>query len=113
LPLDDEGAEILNYAKSGDLHAIRNLGCAFIWGENGFPKDESRARHWYIVAARHGHYQAMWDVATMLLNGEGGPKDIEKGIQFLSRVSNKNRFTVYVWNKCIRIFNKYLQRNCT
>lgn len=95
LPLDQEGAEILSYAKSGDLQAIRNLGCAFIWGENGFPKDESRARNWYLFTANNGHYEAMWDVATMLLNGEGGPKNIEKSIQLLSKVSNRKRFTVY------------------
>ena len=95
LPLDDEGAELLSCAKTGDLQAIRNLGCAFIWGENGFPKDVKFARNWYLIAANHGHDQAMWDVATMLLNGEGGPKDIEKGIQFLSNVSNRKRFTVY------------------
>ena len=95
LPLDHEGSELLSYAKTGDLQAIRNLGCAFIWGENGFPKDESRARIWYLIAANHGHYEAMWDVATMLLSGEGGPKDIEYGIQLLSRVSHRKRFTVY------------------
>ncbi len=55
LILTDEGRIILDQAKCRNLQAIRDLGCQYIWGEEGFLKDESRARYWYTVAADAGH----------------------------------------------------------
>ena len=92
LVLTDEGRIILDRAKRRKLQAIRDLGCQYIWGEEGFPKDESRARYWYTVAADAGHTEAMWDVATMYLRGEGGDVDIERGLEYLRTAATGRRW---------------------
>ncbi len=92
LVLTDEGRIILDRAKRRNLQAIRDLGCQYIWGEKGFLKDESRARYWYTVAADAGHTEAMWDVATMYLCGEGGDVDIERGLEYLRTAATRRRW---------------------
>ncbi len=90
--LTNEGKIILDRAKCRNLQAIRDLGCQYIWGEEGFLKDETRARYWYTVAADAGHTEAMWDVATMYLSGEGGDVDIERGLEYLRTAATRRRW---------------------
>ena len=92
LMLTEKGRMILNHAKRRNLQTIRDLGCQYIWGEEGFPRDESRARYWYTVAADAGHTEAMWDVATMYLCGEGGDLDIERGLEYLRTAATRRRW---------------------
>jgi hypothetical protein len=92
LLLSDRGKSILSLAKKGHLQEIRDLGCQYIWGEEGFPQDENRARFWYTIAADGGHTEAMWDVSTMYFNGEGGLKDINKGIEYLRTAAQRKRW---------------------
>lgn len=51
------------------------LNC--IWGTDGFPVNQRQARIWYKKAALNGNPEAMFNLGTMLLNGEGGKKDIK------------------------------------
>lgn len=90
--LTDKGRMILNQAKRRNLQAIRDLGCQYIWGEEGFPKDESRARYWYTAAADAGQTEAMWDVATMYLSGEGGVVGIDRGLEYLRTAATRRRW---------------------
>ncbi len=92
LVLTDEGRIILDRAKCRNLQAIRDLGCQYIWGEKGFLKDETRARYWYTVAADAGSTEAMWDVATMYLCGEGGDVDTERGLEYLRTAATGRRW---------------------
>lgn len=93
LMLTEKGRMILNHAKRRNLQAIRDLGCQYIWSDEGFPIDQSRARYWYTVAADAGHTEAMWDVATMYLSGEGGDVDIDRGLEYLRTAATRRRWT--------------------
>jgi hypothetical protein len=99
---DDERAELHRAAtelraraESGDPDAQRDLGCACIWGPESWgdaiPKDDALARHWYVLAAEQGHQIAMDDVAYMLLEGHGGPPDVERGIRYLRFLASRRR----------------------
>ncbi len=92
LTLTPAKAELLRRAKFGLVDALRDLGCSYIWGDDGFPKDQQRARFWYLVAAENGHTEAMWDVATMCLEGEGGPKDVALALKLLKRAASRRRW---------------------
>jgi TPR repeat protein len=93
-------ASLLARAQHGDPHAQRGLGCAYWWGEDGFwwddeprlPKDYHQARYWYTLAAEQGYCQALWDVATMYLVGEGGPADVPRALAYLRRAASRRRW---------------------
>lgn len=86
-------------AKAGDAQAQRDLGCAYHWGEESWddllPRDFELSRHWYVMAAEQGHLEAMSDVFLMLLYGEGGPPDVERGMRYLRFVASRPRWTPY------------------
>jgi TPR repeat protein len=96
LPLTQLGRKTLERAKRGHPKAIRDLGCEYIWGEQGYPKDENRARHWYTIAADAGDTEAMWDVSGMYLCGQGGAKEIEKGLAYLRTAAVRRRWDLGV-----------------
>jgi TPR repeat protein len=86
-------------AEAGDREAQRELGCAYFWGEEFYgpllKKDLALCRHWYVQAAEQGHTDAMWDVAHMLLDGEGGPPDLERGLRYLHFLASRRRYVAY------------------
>lgn len=79
-------------AQKGDAQAQRELGCQYWWGDEGLPKDVSLARHWYSLAAAQGHCEALYDLSTMLLEGEGGAKDVPAALDFLRRAALRRRW---------------------
>ncbi len=78
-------------AQKGNAQAQRDLGCAYIWGEEA-PKDLEQARHWYSLAAAQGQCEALSDLSSMLLDGEGGPKDVAAGLDCLRRAALHRRW---------------------
>lgn len=46
---------------------------------DGVKKNEGRARTWYARSERAGDLNARYELAMMLLQGEGGPVELEKG----------------------------------
>ncbi len=94
LSLTCTGKKILEKAIKGDMQAQRDVGCLHIWGEEGFPKCEERARYYYTLAAEKGHCEAMWDVSTMYLNGEGGEPDIFRGLFYLKKAASRRRWDI-------------------
>ena len=53
----------------------------------GVPKDEAAARQWFESAAKKGHPNAMFELASMLHSGRGGPKDDEEAKLWLHLVT--------------------------
>lgn len=84
----------LALAQKGDVQAQRDLGCAYWHGEHGLPKNDHLSRHWYTMAAERGHAEAMYDVSTMYLNGEGGPADVPRALAYLRRAASQRRWDV-------------------
>lgn len=88
-PLLAEFEALRARAAAGDPQAQRDLGCAYIWGDDAcwgegvVPRDLALARHWYVLAAEQGHAEAMSDVSYMLLEGHGGSPDVERGLRYL------------------------------
>jgi hypothetical protein len=68
----------LKKAETGDAHSQNELGACFA---TGVPqKSLKKARYWYRAAADQGIMLAQFNLAVMLENGQGGPKDITKAI---------------------------------
>jgi hypothetical protein len=105
---DDDGAPLVaefqalrDKAEAGDPESQRDLGCAYVWGDDAIwgrglvPHDLTLARHWYTLAAEQFHPQAMWDVNSMLLRGEGGPPDVERALRYLRILATRRRHVLY------------------
>lgn len=88
--LDDARYKLLLRAASlGSVNAQRDVAVLYIWGDNPFfEKDWTRARFWYLQAARQGHQEAQAAVGSMIVRGEGGPVNQEAGLAILELAAN-------------------------
>ena len=102
-------AEMLRRAERGDAQAQNDVGVSYIWGEEGFSRDEARARHWYYLAAEQGHHEAQWNVCEMLLYGQGGPVDVERGLQYLRRAALARRWFPFAVSAAETLIEIYRQ----
>jgi TPR repeat protein len=64
-------------ALKGNMAAKAALGSYFYEGKL-LPKDGAVARRWFEEAAVGSDPEGMFNLAAMLANGEGGPKDLTK-----------------------------------
>jgi TPR repeat protein len=74
---------LVHAAELGDVAAQRAVGVLHVDGEDGFPQDLTITRHWYERAAEQGDANSQFDLGWMMLAGEGGPVDLEGGLQWL------------------------------
>ena len=66
----------------GDAHAIRNLGCYYHDGEDGFPQDYYKALELFVQAGELGHADAYCNVGYAYENGNGAEIDKKKANHF-------------------------------
>jgi TPR repeat protein len=87
-PQDAEHAALLiQAARLGSVQAQRDLGCCYATGDDAIEQDLPSARLWYGRAAEAGHADAQYNFGCMLLYGEGGAKDTDAGITWISRAA--------------------------
>ena len=67
---------------------MRFVAASYALGD-GVKKNELRARKWYARAAKAGDLSSDFDLAMMLLYGEGGPLELERGKAVLEEAANK------------------------
>jgi len=88
-PGTEEGRQLLTRAaERGSVNAQRDLAVSFIWGDHPFEKDRSKARFWYLKAARQGHQESQATVGSMLVRGDGRPVNQEEGLPLLELAAN-------------------------
>ncbi|MEW9835423.1 tetratricopeptide repeat protein [Mesorhizobium marinum] len=56
-------------------------------GAGGKPRDEAEARRWLLLAARQNFDTAQLDLATWLVEGRGGPRDLKAGFGWMKRAA--------------------------
>lgn len=62
-------------AEAGDPRAWTRLGRAYLDGTDGLARDEAAARYWLERAVAAGDPEARAELATLLREGRGGPRD--------------------------------------
>ncbi|ESQ81180.1 SEL1-like repeat protein [Asticcacaulis sp. YBE204] len=62
-------------AVRGNPAAQNDIGTYFAKGDTILPKDEAIARKWFEVSAKNGEPEAMYNLAVLLMKGQGGPVD--------------------------------------
>jgi hypothetical protein len=78
-------AKLIAQAQGGCVSSQYFLGCYYRLGRDGAPKDLAEARTWFLAAARQDHAQANFQLGVMYIQGEGGPEDREKALEFIDR----------------------------
>ena len=89
--VNDKMKNILKKAREGDVNAQLTVALNYIWGSDGFPQNERQARIWYRKAALNGNPEAMFNLGTMQLNGEGGKTDLTQGIEWIKKAANSKK----------------------
>ena len=87
----DPGRALIYYkeaAEKGQPDAEEAIGKSFYLGQ-GVDKHLPTARYWFDKAAMAGQPDAMFELAVMLANGEGGPADPVKAYAWM-RLAQKN-----------------------
>ena len=56
-------------------------------GVGGKKRDDEEARRWLLAAARQNFDTAQLDLATWLVEGRGGPRDLKAGFGWMSRAA--------------------------
>ena len=87
--------EILRKAREGNVKAQLKAALSYIWGTNGFSVNERQARIWYKKASLNGNPEAMFNLGTMCLHGDGGKIDIRKGIDWLRKSAISKKKHIY------------------
>jgi len=67
---------------------MRFVAASYALGD-GVKKNEQRARKWYARAAKAGDLTSDFDLAMMLLYGEGGSVELERGKVLLEEAAEK------------------------
>ncbi len=79
---------LLRAAELGSLQAQRDLAVCYIWGEDGYEKNFTRARFWYRLAALGGHTESQVACGSMMMRGDGGETLRAEGLSFLEAATN-------------------------
>lgn len=56
-------------------------------GAGGKKQDDVEARRWLLLAARQNYDTAQLDLATWLIDGRGGPRDLKAGFGWMKRAA--------------------------
>ena len=81
-------------AELGSAEAHSGLGGYYAtgnWGENPGLKNEVKAAEHYTAAADHGHIEAQYNLATMILFGEGCDQNTNKAVDLLDEAAHQGQ----------------------
>jgi len=87
--------DILKKAREGNARAQLAVALNYIWGSDSFKQNQRQARIWYKKAAINGNPEAMFNLGTMQINGEGGKTDIQKGIEWIRKSATSKRKNIF------------------
>jgi TPR repeat protein len=87
--------DVLRKAREGNAKAQLNVALNCIWGSDGFSINKRQTRIWYKRSALNGNPEAMFNLGTMELNGEGGKTDLMQGIEWLKKAGNSKKKHIY------------------
>lgn len=79
---------IYQSARSGDAHAMYQLGNAYDEGTEGVAQDRAEALRWWQAAAQRGHVYAMNKTGYRYLIGMGTEKNPKAAIPWLTEAAN-------------------------
>lgn len=75
-------------AAAGEAYVQNELAARLATRDFGFT-DEVEARRWYMLAARQGYIESKWNFGTMLLEGNGGPKDVDTAMTLIEQSAHE------------------------
>jgi TPR repeat protein len=86
---------LLRAGQLGSVNAQRLLGVMYATGDWSGPKDLAEAVRWYRFAAEKGHAESQYDLGFMLLLGQGAPRNVEEGLNWLERAGELGEYKAF------------------
>lgn len=74
-------------ADAGLADAQYAMSQVYANGVGGKKRDDIQARRWLVLAARQNYDTAQVDLATWLVEGRGGPRDLKAGFEWMKRAA--------------------------
>lgn len=68
--------------------AYYNAGIGYLQGSFGYPKDEKKAISYFQEASYQYYKSASYNLGIIYLNGQGCPKNVQKGLQELAAAAS-------------------------
>jgi uncharacterized protein len=90
--------DILKKAREGNTKAQLKVALNYIWGSDGFPINKKQAHIWYKKAALNDSPEAMFNLGTMYLDGEGGAVNIKQALEWLTKSARSRRKHIFTEN---------------
>ena len=80
--------DVRRRAAKGSAFNQDQMGAFLATGRDGIcERDEIEARYWYLQAVKQGYLDSKWNLGTMFIGGDGGPKDVEKGMFLIEQAA--------------------------
>ena len=80
-------------AAAGSAFDQEQLGAFLATGADGIcERNEVEARSWYLQAVKQGYLDAKYNLAIMLIEGAGGPKNIAKAMFLLEQAAAEHHY---------------------
>jgi len=81
-------------AAAGSAFHQDQMGAFLATGADGIcEQDEVEARNWYLQAVKQGYIDSKWNLGTMLIDGDGGPRDVEKGMFLIQQAAAEGQYS--------------------
>lgn len=78
------------YEAREDAHKAEfNLGLVYTKGGHGIVENYQEAAKWYGLAAEGGRPEAQFNLGIFYLNGQGVPRNPDKGVEWLKKSARK------------------------
>lgn len=89
-------------ADAGLADAQYAMSQVYANGVGGKKRDDAEARRWLLLAARQNFDTAQVDLATWLVEGRGGPRDLKAGFGWMKRAAEGGN--VAAWNRLAKLY---------
>lgn len=84
-------ADLIKRAQSGDAEAQADMGAAYAHGDEGLPRDATKASEFLRTAAEKGIAKAQYELGQLYEKGDGVPQDSAKAVDLVKQ-SAKNGY---------------------
>ncbi|WP_242112272.1 tetratricopeptide repeat protein [Luteimonas aquatica] len=88
--------KLLNEAQSGNADSQYSIAAIYATASDSH-KSLKEARHWYSCAANQGHPEAAFNLAAMLLKGEGGGRSKRNAVKWMRKASLFGSSDATIW----------------
>jgi TPR repeat protein len=98
-------------AREGHVPSLVAMGDLYYYGARGMPRDQARARDFFMQAAERGSSEGQCGAAGMLLKGEGGDRNVSRAVLLYEEAASNGSIRALNGLGYMFFFGKDLDKN--